>query len=514
MTGIETYRRGCELAVAGHSGAARELFEQLGEQTVSNERARSFNSLGVLAAESGDEPAAVALFQQALEIDPDCRAARQNLALCRGMDVLIDSPIPSERPTRIAILSFLFNWPSTGGGIIHTVELTQFIQRAGYEVRLIHPRYEPWGIGHVDGSCPVPTTVLPFATADWNVSRIQEQFRSAVDEFAPDHVLITDCWNFKPHLARAVEGHAYHLRMQALECVCPLNNLRLQPAGKGLRQCRSNQLAQAATCRECLSANGESSGNLHRAERALSGVGTAEYDAALHRALREAASVLVLNRSAASLLEPYASDVRVVTWGMDSARFPWPPPDEPALPGCGGLTTLLFAGLAAEPIKGFDVLHAACAQLWERRQDFRLVITADETPTEDQFLVAAGWQSQRELPRLYRATDITLVPTIAQEGLSRTAVEAMASGRPVIGSRLGGMPDLIADGITGLLAEPGSCADWVRQIEWLLDHPQERAQMGEAGRRRYERSFVWERVIEEQYVPLFGAPVRNASGDR
>ena len=52
-------------------------------------------------------------------------------------------------PIRIAILSFLFNWPSTGGGNMHTAGLVEFLSRAGYEVRHYYARYPAWGIGRV-----------------------------------------------------------------------------------------------------------------------------------------------------------------------------------------------------------------------------------------------------------------------------------------------------------------------------------------------------------------------------
>ena len=57
--------------------------------------------------------------------------------------------------------------------------------------------------------------------------------------FNPDHVIITDSWNFKPLLAEAVREYPYILRLQAMECICPLNNVRLLPLGDGqFGQCR------------------------------------------------------------------------------------------------------------------------------------------------------------------------------------------------------------------------------------------------------------------------------------
>ena len=68
----------------------------------------------------------------------------------------------SESPVRIAILSFLFNWPSTGGGNIHTAELATFLGRAGYEVRHVYARYPEWGIGRVGEGLPFESEALEF----------------------------------------------------------------------------------------------------------------------------------------------------------------------------------------------------------------------------------------------------------------------------------------------------------------------------------------------------------------
>ena len=73
-------------------------------------------------------------------------------------------------------------------------------------------------------------------------------------------------------------------------------------------------LSNAGISRDCL----------HQRERELCRVGTPEYDRQLRRALEEAEAVLVLNPLIASLIEPFAQRVRVVPWGMDSSRFPWP----------------------------------------------------------------------------------------------------------------------------------------------------------------------------------------------
>ena len=129
-------------------------------------------------------------------------------------------------------------------------------------------------------------------------------------------------------------------------------------------------------------------------------------------------------------------------------------------------------------------------------------MTSDPSGRIDEFSRAVGWISQADLPRHYRAADICLVATIAQEGLSRTSVEAMASGVPVVASRIGGLPFTVTDGVTGLLFEPGDPDDLACKIARLLDDPPLRQRMGLAGRRRFEEDFTWPTVIERYYRPL------------
>ena len=196
-----------------------------------------------------------------------------NLARLHGWGFRIDraalarTPARQYPPIRIAILSFLFNWPSTGGGIVHTTELTNFLARAGYDVKHFHARYQPWGIGGIEGAPPLSTEALEFDDASWNAGAIRERFRQAVASFDPDAVIIMDSWNFKPHLAEAVRDYPYFLRFQALECLCPLNNLRLLPEGPVLfEQCPRTQFATPAFCRQCLLERGDQAGALHQAE--------------------------------------------------------------------------------------------------------------------------------------------------------------------------------------------------------------------------------------------------------
>lgn len=485
-------------------------------------RARIENDLGALEAVSGDLTAAGARFLEALSFDAKYTPAQENLAMLdeylrdgRPAQPAVPPAVPvvgTDRPVRIAFLSLLFNWPSTGGGTIHTAEAGKFLARAGYDVRHIYASYPAWGLGLVTEPTHVPSVPLTFDETSWDAPTIQRRFREAVDAFSPDYVIITDSWSFKPFLAEAIRGYKYFLRLAALECLCPLNNVRLlveESTGK-ISACPHQQLADPGRCQRCVRKNEHQSGSLHQAERALSGFGTPQYAATLRRAFAEAAGILAVNPQIAAMVRPHTQAVHVVPSGFDRERFPWPADDEQPQPHNEQLT-LFFAGLVHEYMKGFHVLHEACERLWQKRQDFRLVATGDPPGPVDEFTTFLGWQSQDQLPQKIREADMLLFPTIAEEALGRSAVEAMGAGRPVIASRIGGLSHTVTDGVTGLLFEPGNVPDLMAQIERLLDDPALRQQLGRAGRRRFEECYTWDAIIEGHYRPLFTRPKTNAA---
>jgi len=423
--------------------------------------------------------------------------------------IVSEQPVSEEAaPTKIAVVSLLFNWPSTGGGNIHTWELVKFLGKAGFDVRHFFARFAEWGIGELNAELTQNHTPLEFNQEQWTISGISETFRQAVDHFEPDYVLITDCWNFKPHLARALKDYPYYLRMQSSECLCPLNNLQMLVNDEGeLVRCRYHQLATPDQCRRCLETRGSSSGILHQVERALSQVEHPEYQAILHQTLQNAEAVLTLNPLTAEQYRPYAQRVEVVTWGMDADRFSSFGSKVSASSSDDAPVRIIFAGLVDEWIKGFHIVQEACRRLWLERQDFELWATSDSGASNDPFIKYLGWKSQSELIAIYRESDICVVPTIVPDGLSRTSVEAMGVGLPVVASNIGGLPYTVADGVTGLLCRPGDVADWSQALSTLISDPGLRRSMGRAGRKQFEDRFTWEKVIDGCYRPLLSPRV-------
>jgi glycosyltransferase involved in cell wall biosynthesis len=127
---------------------------------------------------------------------------------------------------------------------------------------------------------------------------------------------------------------------------------------------------------------------------------------------------------------------------------------------------------------------------------------------------------RQDAARLASAFDVFVVSSL-YEGVGRSVTEAMASGRPVVATAVDGVVDVVAHGATGLLAAPSDPKSLAACVVWLLDHPQEAAQMGGQARDLVRTLFAPERmcaVLDEIYSSLLGAasPWRgsDAKGER
>lgn len=97
---------------------------------------------------------------------------------------------------------------------------------------------------------------------------------------------------------------------------------------------------------------------------------------------------------------------------------------------------------------------------------------------------------------LYQASDIIVVPSLCPEALGLTNIEAGACRKPVVATRVGGIPEVIKDGENGFLVEAGDVEALAAKVALLLDNPDLRHEMGEKGRARVEAEFTTKPVRE------------------
>ena len=101
-----------------------------------------------------------------------------------------------------------------------------------------------------------------------------------------------------------------------------------------------------------------------------------------------------------------------------------------------------------------------------------------------------GALGDADLRQLMTSSRMVVVPSIWYEVRGMVILEAYAIGRPVVGSNIGGIPEVIVQGETGLLCRAGDVDDLAAQIDWMLSHPAESAEMGNAARQRAETHFA------------------------
>ncbi len=118
--------------------------------------------------------------------------------------------------------------------------------------------------------------------------------------------------------------------------------------------------------------------------------------------------------------------------------------------------------------------------------------------------------SGAHIARLYASADLVVVPS-DQDNLPNTVLEALACGRPVVAFPVGGVPDMVSDGETGLLARGFGDADLAEALVRALQARPHWLALGEAGRRQVERENAPE-VQARRYAALFERVIRNAAG--
>jgi len=185
---------------------------------------------------------------------------------------------------------------------------------------------------------------------------------------------------------------------------------------------------------------------------------------------------------AASLRDDYGvppEKITVVSPGVDLELYRPDPLEQSDKP----VVRLLFVGGDFARKGGGLLLRWARETRLPVRWELHLV-TRDNLPAEPGVIVHRNIvNNSPELVRLYQQSDLFVLPTLA-DCYSLVSLEAMASGVPVVTSRLGGIPEIVEDGVTGYLSDPGDYPALAQQLDRLVTDAELRRAMGKAARER------------------------------
>jgi glycosyltransferase involved in cell wall biosynthesis len=152
--------------------------------------------------------------------------------------------------------------------------------------------------------------------------------------------------------------------------------------------------------------------------------------------------------------------------------------------------------------KGFELLEKTLATL--NRDDVTLAVfgAGEDVDVAD---IPTRWlgvlSDEEKVAQMYAAADLLAVPS-RQDNLPNTCVEALACGTPVVGFRVGGMSELVAQDREGYLAVPFDVADLAHGIECVLKDEAHLAELGANARAKAEKYFA-PNVVAEQYGALY-----------
>ena len=198
----------------------------------------------------------------------------------------------------------------------------------------------------------------------------------------------------------------------------------------------------------------------------------------------------------------YMGDVDFIPNGVDTNRFqPGPPSERIHLNLREDETVVLLARRLVEK-NGVVVFAEAITKMDNPNTRFLFAGDGPEREKVKSILkkgnclekaIFLGNVPNDRMAALYRAADISVLPSF-MEATSITGLESMATGLPLVGTRVGGIPTLVQHEKTGLLVEPGSPDELATAISKLLENPSLRTKMGQAARERAIHHFSWDHL--------------------
>ncbi|KAA3646292.1 MAG: glycosyltransferase family 1 protein [Chloroflexi bacterium] len=223
----------------------------------------------------------------------------------------------------------------------------------------------------------------------------------------------------------------------------------------------------------------------------------------VHLIWRQAAAVVANSEGLRQLGAAFDNKVpiQIIPNGVDGKQYPqrngdWQPP------------RLMAVGRVVYQ-KGIDLTLQALSQLQDLDWRYTVIGDGSELPILEAMAADlgiaervdfAGWRGKSDLPVCYQDANLYVYPS-RHEGMPNVVLEAMASGLPVVASRIAGNEELVIPDETGLLVPPDDVDALTDALRQLIPDAQRRQQMGQAARQRVEEHYTW-RSVAEQYLEL------------
>jgi glycogen(starch) synthase len=174
--------------------------------------------------------------------------------------------------------------------------------------------------------------------------------------------------------------------------------------------------------------------------------------------------------------------------------------------------------------KGFDIALTAFASLTHRFPNARLIIAGNGPAMSDLKKYTAeigltdsveftGWVSPEKIPHLLNTATVVLMPSRLSESFGLVALQTAQMARPIVATSIGGLPEVVTHGETGLLVEKENSDMLAKAIAFLLEHPRAAIQMGQNARKRVQKVFSWDHFVDN-YDTLYRRLFKEVPVDR
>ncbi|MGR3302289.1 MAG: glycosyltransferase family 4 protein [Candidatus Scalindua sp.] len=231
--------------------------------------------------------------------------------------------------------------------------------------------------------------------------------------------------------------------------------------------------------------------------------------------LKDSSAIIAVSEGVSKVIEkrPFIDrdKIKVINYGIDLKLFKFSEEERKETRLKLNITNhdkvVLFLSLLSKQ-KGTDIAIKAFNELAENNESIKLIIAGDGEYLEEAKLLVnnfklksrvifTGFVRNEDTVQYYNASDIFIFPTLRLESFGIVIAEAMACGKPVIASDIGSIPDVIDNGINGILIPIGDFKELARQINLLLSDKQYSAMLAQNARRKALERFGLDRMIEE-----------------